>query len=123
MRTLIAGLLILFWSTAPAYGAPVKPSSTGDLADSCKGFLAFLDGAPTSVDDFEQGDCLGFVRGLAEGLGFVTNPKVRACIPENVTGKQLVQVFVRWAETNPEKLHHHRTLGVAVAMKEAFPCE
>lgn len=44
------------------------------------------------------------------------------CLPPGVTGGQGVAVFSTWAQAHPEWWHLGRGSGVAIALRESFPC-
>jgi len=46
-----------------------------------------------------------------------------ACIPHEVSVAQSGRVLVKWLRGHPERLHEPRSILVAAALKEAFPCQ
>jgi Rap1a immunity proteins len=70
--------------------------------------------------------CLGFVRGLAEGLtlwrSFAPESAI-TCIPEGVTTGQLKDIVVKWLADNPKDRHLGADALVARAFRVTWPCE
>jgi hypothetical protein len=96
--------------------------------------LAMLLGSPTSYaaiysgnllvghcepDDatFTDGLCYGYVYGVYDVI-----EGARACAPDVVTGKQLVNIVRKYLKENPENLHHNAASLVTFALAQAFPC-
>lgn len=74
---------------------------------------------------FNAGICYGFVLGVRQTLVIWQqfNPDLDICIPTNVRLKQLVQVFVKYMEINPEQLHYSASVLLIAAAREEWPCE
>jgi hypothetical protein len=70
--------------------------------------------------------CLGFVRGLAEGLtlwrSFAPESAI-TCIPAEVTTGQLKDVVVKWLADNPKVRHLGADALVVRAFRVTWPCE
>jgi Rap1a immunity proteins len=70
--------------------------------------------------------CLGFVRGLAEGLtlwrSFAPESAI-TCIPEGVTTGQLKDVVVKWLADNPKDRHLGADALVVRAFRVTWPCK
>ncbi len=62
--------------------------------------------------------CFGYVFGAAEASA----ANRIDCAPPNVTVQQRILILLKWAEKNPELINMDRSLGLALAMAEAFPC-
>lgn len=90
---------------------------------------------PQSTQDGFQDACLFYFAGYRDGWelydALAANPGassenegVRAwrCAPENVTVQQVIRVFRRWVEENPESEHVYPTLAIMVAVGETWPC-
>ncbi|HDS1146364.1 MULTISPECIES: Rap1a/Tai family immunity protein [Stenotrophomonas] len=63
--------------------------------------------------------CFGYVFGAAEASA---DNRID-CAPSNVTVQQRILILLKWAEKNPELINMDRSLGLALAMAEAFPCQ
>ena len=50
------------------------------------------------------------------------NPKMRICIPSEVTVDQKKRVLLKYLRNHPATLHLNTTLLTHKAMREAFPC-
>ena len=114
-----------------AAGAGAAPYSTGEMISECKAVLATAKatGDPDSVElenTFSTGACWGaflsiqqFVTLKAEGA---ESPVFHACVPEETTLVQLIQVFDAYARRHPERDGEPFTVAALAALREAFPC-
>jgi len=71
------------------------------------------------------GVCYGFVLGVRQTMVMWQqfNPDLDLCIPANVPLKQLVQVFVKYMEDNPEQLQYSASVLLVAAAREKWPCD
>ncbi len=75
--------------------------------------------------DYSSGRCMGYIGATAD-MGFILEYVDKAtpfCIPNGASFKQLVAVFVRWADAHPERWHEPMVMGPMDAFREAFPCK
>jgi hypothetical protein len=49
-------------------------------------------------------------------------PLLKACLPEQSTRTQLIQVFIKFAEANPARLHEEGAPMAFESIQLAFPC-
>lgn len=71
------------------------------------------------------GTVQGFVMGLRYGQLHRTGPDQPFnywCAPHGTTTRQLVTVFVHWAERNPALENQGWAAGLVLAFREAWPC-
>jgi len=61
------------------------------------------------------GACFGYLAGVDEAADGL-------CVP-SVTRAALRQVFLNWAERNPQKWGDPAAIGVWLSIKEAWPCD
>lgn len=123
IRALGFSLMIL------TFGAPVHAESTLEMRDSCKGIVdgpAGLDGQILVPTTFEAGTCWGAFSAV-QGFGTLsiegeTTGLLRLCMPPAVTRKQLVEVFYRYAGSNPQLLHEDWHYVAWLSIRDAFPC-
>jgi hypothetical protein len=96
--------------------------------------LAMLLGSPTSYAVLKSGNdlvadcqlkipvaegyCYGYVHGAHDALGMITE----FCSPDDVVGKQLVDIVMKYLKENPENLHYNAASLVTSALIRAFPC-
>ena len=99
--------------------------------------LAMLLGSPTSYADytgnnlvehckdkdayFGSGFCHGYIAGVGSMLTWASE-RNRICIPDGVTGGQVVSIVRKYLKENPESLHESGDLLVTIALRKAFPC-
>jgi hypothetical protein len=70
-----------------------------------------------------QASCLAYVMGIADAMGDSNAVSGwTACIPDQVTGKQVADVAVQYFQRNPGIRHFAAPSLVAHALSEAFPC-
>lgn len=67
--------------------------------------------------------CPVYIRGFMEGLttAWFWDEK-GICLPESITTKQAMAVFVKWANEHPEKWNQRDGISLGEAMIESFPC-
>jgi hypothetical protein len=129
MKKPITGLAIVLAAMCMGATSQAQPASTGpawtiqQMYQSCKSQVAT-----------DQIECISYLRGLADAMDAVQSfraeaktPDVRdamsplaACI-DQVSGGQLEQVFVNWAEANPTMWQERRGYALA-ALRKAWPC-
>lgn len=82
-------------------------------------------GATDVLDAWNQGMCLGTLTGFRYGvrLPSALGLKSQICIPQEVTNGQLVAVYVKWVDQNPDKWHYNENVTVGRALGNAFRCE
>jgi hypothetical protein len=111
IRNLIAALLLI----GASHGAMAGWESASELLTHCE-----------SEDNMYFGACRGYLEAVEDTYhtasrwqGFETG----ICMPEGVTVGQLVKVWIKYANENPETLHLTASGGVLNAYTQAFPCD
>ena len=72
--------------------------------------------------------CLGYILGVGQLMAvnsrFGDNFALCATDSEGgvPTGRAMIQAFVAWAEKHPESWSQRNVMGVALALREAWPC-
>jgi hypothetical protein len=87
----------------------------------------FNDGNVLYTDCFDQSYykrafCLGYIEGIADGLGSNAINGYTACLPRGVEARQVRDVITRFLASHPETRHLMAASLVARALAEAFPC-
>jgi hypothetical protein len=78
----------------------------------------------TSKGATENSLCFGYVTAIAEAMGQPTGVYGwRACVPEQVTRKQVVDVVMRYLDQHPEERHSTAGSLVANVLAKAFRCK
>lgn len=127
MKRPLLAFALLLCATA-GFGGEKQDYSGNTVLAKCKTALRSLDGK--SESSFDRGYCIGWINAAISAYPIVRyyadhlplSSDLR-CIPEEVTNQQIVQVFVKWMEAHPEKLHLDPFGLFSAAMEEAFPCE
>ena len=70
---------------------------------------------------FGSGFCHGYIAGVGSMLTWASE-RNRICVPDGVTGGQVVSIVRKYLKENPESLHESADLLVTVALGKAFPC-
>ena len=99
--------------------------------------LAMLLGSPTSYADytgnnlvehckdkeayFGSGFCYGYIAGVGSILSWASD-SYKICVPDGVTGGQVLSIVRKYLKENPESLHQPADMLVTVALRRAFPC-
>jgi|SRR5947207_184633 len=104
---------------------------------------SFLSGCAASLEKAEQPNseteadilnavaCIGFLRGLEEGMNlgvqFSVNTKVVSprpwCMPEHATAIQAGVVLVKYIRAHPETAHERTVVLALYAYRDAFSCD
>ncbi len=116
MRQPIAAVfLVMLFSTA-AWGSFVSGS---DLLEQCK----------LSEGPFLQGECYGYIAGVADIVGAFKEAGWREtdyCLPSGESGVTLGQAkleVVKYLENHPGELHRSASGLIYLAFVDAFPCK
>ena len=67
--------------------------------------------------DFDQGECLGFVKGV--NFGFQGSVY---CVPSGVTYAQTIDIYIKYLEENPDLRHLPAAYLLGNVMQKTFPC-
>lgn len=62
--------------------------------------------------------CRGYLLAIADAQQYYRN----LCLPENVTVRDMGQVFVTWAEKNPALVHKQAVVLLDIAYKQEWSC-
>lgn len=64
--------------------------------------------------------CLGYVKGLSAGYAIAKGPEI--CVSEGTAPETLIRLYVQYMEKNPKLLDENLAYGVALALRENYPC-
>jgi len=105
--------LVTIAALAMLLGSPTSYAyTTGNkLVEHCKDKDAY----------FGSGFCHGYIAGVGSMLTWASEIN-RICIPDGVTGGQVVSIVRKYLKENPESLHESGDLLVTIALRKAFPC-
>jgi hypothetical protein len=107
---------VAFVGSAPINAAP-NPGTVQFLYETCKTEMA------ASSPRF----CLGYILGVGQlmavnaefGDNFALCSVPRGVAP---SGGAMIQAFLQWAEKHPESFGQRNLLGLALALRESWPC-
>ncbi len=111
---------------------PVHPMTTGALLSACRGAIEVAEGRE-EVRSSQEGTngllCAGVGAAFLQ-LGRLWNadtipykyalPKV--CLPEGISGTQVIRTFVRYAEDHPELRYRPIAWVMLASLQTAYPC-
>lgn len=115
-KAALALAAVTFMGSAPIQAAP-NPGTVQFLYETCKTEMA------ANMPRF----CLGYILGVGQLMAmnaeFGDNFALCA-VPKGVppSGAAMIQAFLNWAEKHPESLTQRNLLGVALALRETWPC-
>ena len=107
---------------------PSAAETTEEMLSKCRPFTQanITDGKVQVDSDYSTGVCWGafsMVQALLSARNVETKkPMLWACAPATSTRTQLISVFVRYAESHPEKYSEDFLWSATTAMQQAFPC-
>ena len=121
MKMLIGA--VLFFLIVSGKGQ-AEESKGMDILPKCKAALAGDIG-------YDVGRCHGFIEGVIAGM-YVAGPsgesdrqaaaRLGYCFPGESTNEQVVEVFVKYLEDHPEKLHQPAGVLLIKSFRIAFRC-
>jgi Rap1a immunity proteins len=94
-------------------------SLCGDMPDSAPK-------APALPPEFHWGICLGYVRGVDDGVQTaydILNETQPYCLPSEVTNGQMIRVLIKFIKDHPEKAHSKTRVLEIESFMDAFPCK
>lgn len=124
LGTMVAALAILASPSAFAqseFAQFAARKSANFLLSACTGYMDNHQHVKDANDAILQGECGGIVKTLiffSERLP----PKVRFCMPREVTNGQAVRVVVAFMNANPSRLHEDFRMIAGEALHNAWPC-
>lgn len=125
MRGQFFGIVIAIACLLEAPAAAATPVTVQDLYQQC-----------SSTSDIAAISCINYLEGITDMMELIgtveENPSVpyssrtalaalSVCRPV-ITGGQLRQVFVQWAEQNPKEWQNPKQGGAWLAIEKTWPC-
>jgi hypothetical protein len=107
-------LLILCLVTTPLFG---KSITNQELLEACKDKSLEL-----------QNFCYGFIISAANAAQFYRNivdvdhEFIKICFPKNISNKEIVNIFIAWAENNLSVLQSPAFIGVSTSFSKKYSC-
>ncbi len=107
-------LLALCLAATPLFADNI---TNQDLLKSCK---------DKSRDS--QNFCYGFIISAANAAQFYRNivdaedKYIDICFPENISNKEIVDIYIEWAEKNPTVLMSPAFIGVSSSFSKKYSC-
>jgi len=113
MKNIISAALAVCLVASPVQAREFAVDDGNDLLSTCN-----------SGEYYNQGYCLGYIRGLSLGVDAVLETgKKKICYPENVTMGQLRDVVIAYIRRNPAERNKNAMVLVAFASSDAWPCQ
>jgi hypothetical protein len=124
LGTMVAALAILVSPSAFAqaeFAQSAARKSANFLLSACTGYMDNHQRIKDVNDAILQGECGGIVTTLIF-FSETLPPKVRFCMPREVTNGQAVRVIVTFMNANPSRLHEDFKRIAGEALHNAWPC-
>jgi hypothetical protein len=67
--------------------------------------------------------CGAYIFGVLDLMAQTNGQLFAHCLPDKATGKQLIDVVVKWLRENPAERHYSAASNIQVALQQAFPCD
>jgi hypothetical protein len=67
----------------------------------------------------QVGHCLAYVQGIVDAFELTKF----ACVPDNITVGQAVDVVMKYLRSHPESRHYVSASEARLALRQAFPCK
>ena len=121
MRSRILGLGVALCLAFPAVSK--ADTDVQEMLQACEALHS-------EGDAFSSGECAGEIRAVSKFLTVICGferkghdiPVLAADINDVSVGA-LSQVFISWAKANPTKWGKSSTVGISMALSEAYPCD
>ena len=109
IKKLVTVIVLSFLFSPASYAGFVKGNT---LVEDCK------------ADENTIGEalCYGYVLGVYDRHAMDMKSTFTTCVPQGVTGAQIVSVVRKFMAENPQLLHQSAASVVASALSGAFPC-
>lgn len=109
-RGLILGICCCLWASSAR-------AEQGITASDVRRWCSMV--TENSAPNFESGYCLGFMRGILDGIHFTDLDK---CVPRGTSPVQAAQIYKKYATEHPEGLRKAYADLAAEALRSSFPC-
>ncbi len=112
-------------------GAAAEPYTAEEMHSECQALLASAKAtsSPDAVElenTFSTGVCWGAFLSIQQLITLkvdgARNPMFHACVPEDATLVQIIQLFDAYAKDHPEREGEPFTVVALAALHEAFRC-
>jgi hypothetical protein len=121
LGTMVAALAILVSPSAFAQSAARKSANFLLSVSACTGCMNNHQRIKDINDAILQGECGGIVKTLIY-FSETLPPKVRFCMPREVTNGGAVRVIVAFMNANPSRLHEDFKKIAVESLNKAWPC-
>jgi Rap1a immunity proteins len=72
-----------------------------------------------AANSSESSFCAGYVAGITDAL----QRSRTVCLPKHVTVRQARDIIIKYLRNHPEERHYSAASEIALALKQAFPCD
>ncbi len=126
VRMVAVAMLLMLPKVMVAQVAGLKAS---EITENCRDAIRG-EGSDTPERMFKSNSCVAVAVAFLQLSALVVNrapgheqyalPNV--CLPDGVSARQILSVFVKYSDDHPEKQHMPYTWMMLIALQEAFPC-
>jgi len=106
-------LAISLFLATPNVAATIDTDSANALRQECRAFIDVK-------GNFEAGVCAGTVS-TARALVGVSSARFGISVPEKATDGELAEVFLKYVDDHPEKLHENGISMLILSWRAVFP--
>jgi hypothetical protein len=122
MKALVLAVLVA-GATGVTLAEDLGAASGSFLLSKCNQATKIMNG-DQDADITDAAYCFGYVNAAFGSLQFIKKASKAApyCLPEGVTGDQLIRIVQKYLADHPENLHYVAYGEVYLAITKAFPC-
>jgi len=111
------GAMLLICGLAPA----ARADDSATLVELCKSYMALpapKDGEVTPEFIQLKSSCAGFINSHVK----MSKPEDGFCIPKGYNMDDLVRVYMKWVEKNPDRVKEPTKITMTAALSEVYKC-
>jgi hypothetical protein len=128
----MVGFRILLYTSVLLYSLTSAVSGAADEMKTVQSLYGLCKSEPSS---HEYTFCIAYIGAIGDFMHFVdqlakiepsskpTNPLFSFALCAAPSHGAMIQAFINWAETNPQKWTTNKTAGVIMALQEPWPCK
>ena len=123
-------IILLILITSLLFDTPSFAQSTQEMLSACKSLMTNIKTNGNDVifsNTFAEGKCWGAFSVVHSIINVViigeTEPMFRVCAPDESKLTELISVFVKYADDNPQRLHEDFFMVAMNSLRITFPCK
>ncbi len=93
-----------------------------DMSSACKESVDFFEGRRGL--GMLGGMCGGYMLAMRDAFSVERGRIFGVCLPSAaVTPRQLVSIYYKWSQENPDRMHEYSFTGVVASLQAVYPCK